>query len=96
MYSNLANHDTKTMVLRLYRAADKEEFAQWEHPVLQTKAQVPTMVLWGEHDPYIPAWVADRFGAREVKHFGQCGHWLQVEEPERVSEELLRFFDTAS
>ena len=96
MYSNLANHDTKITILRLYRAADEEKFARWEHPMLQTTAQVPTLVLWGAHDPYIPTWVADRFGARKVKHFAQCGHWLQVEEPEKVSEELLRFFDAAS
>jgi haloalkane dehalogenase len=81
----------KRMMLRLYRAADPHEFEHWEPRMLEATARIPTLVLWGEHDPYIPAWVAERFGTRNVKRFAESGHWAPAEVPERVSDELLRF-----
>ena len=81
----------KQMVLRLYRAANLKDIRVWEPRMLSVTAQVPTLVLWGK-DPYIPSWVANRFGAREVKHFENCGHWVPEEAPEDVATELLKFF----
>ena len=90
MYSYLTP-ETKRMVLRLYRAAGTAVFAQWERRMLAATAKIPALVLWGEHDPYIPAWVAERFGATRVTRFPGSGHWTPAEVPEEVSAELLAF-----
>jgi haloalkane dehalogenase len=82
----------KQMILRLYRAADPQELKKWESRMLQATSRVPTLVLWGEHDPYVPTWVAEKFGTQNVKRFSESGHWVPAEIPERLSEELLRFF----
>ncbi len=87
----LVTPDMKKMVLKLYRAADSADFRQWQPKMLAAVARVPTLVLWGEHDPFIPAWVADRFGTAEVRRFGASGHWLPAEAPAAVADELRRF-----
>lgn len=81
----------KQMVLRLYRAANPAAFAEWEPRMLRLTAQVPTLVLWGAHDPYIPLRVADRFGAQKVVHFPESGHWAPAEAPDRVAAEIREF-----
>ena len=81
----------KQMVLRLYRATDPEVFVGWEDALLQLTARVPTLVLWGDHDPYIPKHFAERFGAQMVEHFPDCGHWLPKEASHEVSERLSTF-----
>ncbi len=79
------------MILRLYRATDPADFAPWQHGLRALMATVPALVLWGDRDPYIDASFAERFGAREVRHLPDAGHWLQVEEPGAVGEHLVRF-----
>jgi pimeloyl-ACP methyl ester carboxylesterase len=79
------------MVLRLYRAADPAAFRAWEPRMLQLTARVPALVLWGRHDPYIPRWVADRFGAARVVHLPNAGHWPPAELPDRVAAEIREF-----
>ena len=83
---------TKRMILKLYRAAPETQLAQWEAPMLRVTKQVPTLVLWGDHDPYLPKRLAACFGAQEVQHFTESGHWLPAEEPEQVAQSLIRFF----
>jgi haloalkane dehalogenase len=80
------------MVLRLYRATDPENFAGWEEKLLELTRRVPTLVLWGDQDPYIPMSYADRFGAQRITHFPDCGHWLPLEAAVEVSGLLSEFF----
>jgi pimeloyl-ACP methyl ester carboxylesterase len=55
----------------------------------------PTLVLWGELDPYLGAglldgldrWVRDL----RVVRFPTAGHWLNQQEPQRVNAELAAF-----
>ena len=85
----------KRAVLRWYRAMDPERFARWESRLLAlTKERVPAIVVWGDHDPYISNLgdPAERFGAREVHHFPESGHWVIAEEPEGVAQRLSAFF----
>ena len=82
----------KQAVLRLYRATDPKVCAGWEEALLQLTACVPTLVLWGDHDPYIPRHLAGRFGAQVVQHFPDCGHWLPEEASDEVSALLGEFF----
>jgi haloalkane dehalogenase len=81
----------KRMVLRLYRAADPAAFAPWEEKLPALLAEKPALVLWGDRDPYIPARFAERFGAAQVVHLPDVGHWPPVEAPAEVAAHLLRF-----
>jgi pimeloyl-ACP methyl ester carboxylesterase len=55
----------------------------------------PTLVLWGELDPYLGVesldglerWVDDL----RVQRFSTAGHWVNQQEPARVNEALLEF-----
>ncbi len=84
----------KRTILRLYRSTDPAIFVGWEDALLQLTTGVPTLVLWGDHDPYIPKRLAERFGARSVQHFPDCGHWLPAEASDEVSGLLRAFFST--
>jgi haloalkane dehalogenase len=81
----------KHMVLRLYRAAAPAALRMWEPRMRQLTARVPVLVLWGNHDPAIPIWVAERFGAQKVVHFPESGHWPPAEVPDRVAAEIQDF-----
>ena len=82
----------KQMILRLYRATDPRVFVSWEDALLKLTASVPTLVLWGDHDPYIAKHFAERFGSQMVQHFPDCGHWLPIEAADKVSKQLEEFF----
>jgi haloalkane dehalogenase len=79
----------KRHVLRMYRALDPACFSGWEERLHAATGQLPTLVLWGDRDPYIPRRYADRFGG-QVRHF-KCGHWLQVEQPAMLAAALREF-----
>jgi len=55
----------------------------------------PTLLLWGELDPYMGAWMADDLepwvSALRVRRFSTAGHWLNQQMPEQVNAELLAF-----
>ena len=77
-------------VLRLYRALDPAVFDPWEPRLLAASAQVPTRVIWGERDPYIPARFAERFGTELVERLPGVGHWPMVERPALVAERIAQ------
>jgi pimeloyl-ACP methyl ester carboxylesterase len=81
----------KAMVLKLYRASDPERIASWEVPLRALTASVPTLVLWGDRDPFIPAEFADKFGPATVRHFSEYGHFIAAEAPALVAREILSF-----
>jgi pimeloyl-ACP methyl ester carboxylesterase len=78
-------------VLRLYRASDPGNFRVWEDELLALSGRIPTCVLWGEHDPYIPRRFAARFAAGEVHYLPGCGHWPPVEAVDEVAAHLRGF-----
>jgi pimeloyl-ACP methyl ester carboxylesterase len=57
---------------------------------------VPTRILWGERDAFLLPEMAHeslRYCAQgELFTFAEASHWLQHEEPTRVSELLIDFF----
>jgi pimeloyl-ACP methyl ester carboxylesterase len=83
--------DMKRQVLRLYRANRPAAFLGWEEELLELTARKPSLVLWGDRDPYIPQRFAERFGAGEVAHMADVGHWPPVEAPTETAERILRF-----
>lgn len=85
--------EARRTVLRLYRATDPEVFVPWQEAFEKLVRTVPTAVVWGMHDPYLPARFADRFFAREVHRLEGCGHWPPSEAPGEVAAALLAFFE---
>lgn len=87
----------RNMVLQLYRGLDPIAFEGWDDQLRLLAARVPSLVLWGDRDTYIPSTFAERFGAQTVWHFPDCGHWPMVEVPQLVAANLMRHFrDTAA
>jgi pimeloyl-ACP methyl ester carboxylesterase len=83
---------TRRMVLDLYRATDPANYRGWEDELLQLTASVPALVLWGDRDSYVSPGYAERFGAKQVIHYPEYGHWLAAENPEDVARRLSEFF----
>ncbi len=85
-YAHVTPH-MKRAVLALYRTMNPEAFAGWDDRLRAVTARVPTRVLWGERDPFIPPRFADTLGGA-VHRFPDAGHWVQVEKPAEVAELL--------
>jgi haloalkane dehalogenase len=81
----------KQEILRLYRAIHVKAFADWEERLLALTAKMPTMVIWGDRDPYIPQRYAERFGAVKVVHLS-VGHSPALEAPEATAQMVREFF----
>ncbi len=56
----------------------------------------PTRVLWGAHDPVLKAAWVDRlpefFADLQLDVQPQAGHFVHLEQPDRASDEIARFF----
>ncbi len=88
----LYGSNARKMTLQLYRGGDSSKFIAWEDELCALAARVPTVVMWGDRDPYAPVRWAERFGAEKVYHFPENSHWLPVEAPDEVAEKLGQFF----
>ena len=89
--ARLVTPAAKRMALRHYRALDSANFRGWEDRLLELTAKVPTLVAWGDQDPFVSASWAERFGAQEVHHFADYSHWLPLEAPEELAKLLSAF-----
>lgn len=94
--ARLVTPQAKRMALRHYRALMPSGFQGWEERLPALIEQVPTMVCWGDLDPFAPSSWAERFGADEVYHFRDAGHWLPLEAPAELSEKLVAFLASNS
>ena len=86
---------TRRAVLRLYRAtSDFEEGARLFRQAL-SPLNLPVLVLWGAHDPYVPVRFAEQqrevFARAEIVRFEDSGHWPFADNPEAVAGALLPF-----
>jgi pimeloyl-ACP methyl ester carboxylesterase len=84
----------KDCILELYRSAVKIG-EEWQ-PELE-QVGLPSMVVWGRDDPYVPLeWgerLAERIGAELVVL--DCGHWWPYERPRETAEALERLWSGA-
>ncbi|MBC8311894.1 MAG: alpha/beta hydrolase [Candidatus Marinimicrobia bacterium] len=90
MYSQLSSNMRK-MILKMYRGMPEDSFKDWQPKFLIATSQIPTLILWGEKDPYLPTWLAKSYGAEEVKYYPDSGHWAPAEEPTAFTQDLKRF-----
>jgi pimeloyl-ACP methyl ester carboxylesterase len=85
--SVLAHFDqgTQRAILRLYRSSPPEVLAQASAGL--SGLRVPSLVVWGMRDPYIPARFgrayADALGA-ELFELDDAGHWPWLDRPDAI------------
>ena len=80
----------RAQVLRIYRETDPEKFEPWQGPLRTAIERCPTLVLWGDRDPFIPRHYADRFAAADVRRLAEAGHWAVAEAPEQCAALIRR------
>jgi pimeloyl-ACP methyl ester carboxylesterase len=80
-----------TATINWYRAAFR-----YRSKFPDSTVRVPTRILWGERDAFLLSEMAHdslRYcDSVELYTFANASHWLQHEEPARVSELLIDFF----
>ncbi len=79
--------------LALYRSGDFAKLARHEGAL--ARLDVPTLILWGEHDDYAPVAAAHRL-KREIPDadlviLADAGHFVQEDAPQRVAREIGSF-----
>ncbi|HEY1387062.1 MAG TPA: alpha/beta hydrolase [Ktedonobacterales bacterium] len=80
-------------------SAALEYYRQLPHTLAQASPmrviQAPTLLLWGELDPYLGPWMADDLERwahdLQVKRFPTLGHWPHLQAPERINAALQDF-----
>lgn len=86
---------TRRAVLKLYRATDDPGAAGTEFAAYMRTKDIPALVIWGEHDAYLPAAMAprqrDAFPSADVHVLPASGHWPYADAPETVERLLVEF-----
>jgi pimeloyl-ACP methyl ester carboxylesterase len=49
---------------------------------------IPTTVVWGTNDPYVPDRYMERFASAEVVKLDGVGHWVALVAPDRLAREI--------
>jgi pimeloyl-ACP methyl ester carboxylesterase len=84
---------TRRTILRLYRATDIEDASRLG--ALLRPLDLPSVVIWGVHDPYVPVEFAERnreaLPRAEVHLIEKAGHWPFIDRPDEVAGILLPF-----
>jgi haloalkane dehalogenase len=84
-------------MLELYRSFDLDELKPYQAKL--AALEVPTLILWGQQDEYVPLDYASRF-AREIPGsklvlLEGVRHFLFEDEPERCAQEVIEFLQQA-
>jgi epoxide hydrolase 4 len=88
-----------TAMINYYRALFRQTPSRAEARIRPVEA--PTLVIWGERDPYLGAELAEPDHAdvpklERVVRLPEASHWVQHDEPNRVAELLVEFFARAA
>jgi pimeloyl-ACP methyl ester carboxylesterase len=94
MYDDF-DRGTKRAILKLYRATSDLDGISRALGDRLSPLHLPTLVLWGTGDAYLPARYAGEqrkfFDPVEVHLLAGCGHWPFVDEPERTAALIIPF-----
>ena len=102
----LAQPGALTAALAYYRALGRRVARQGMGRGLARREAVavpvidaPTLVLWGDQDPALSPRLTeglDRWVPRlRVRHIPEAGHWVQLDAPDAVNQELVAWLATA-
>lgn len=81
--------------LALYRMQTPQLLCGLPAAVQALTADIPTLVLWGGRDPYLPPEFAGRFDARTARVYPDLGHLPHREAPGRVAADIRAFLQNA-
>jgi pimeloyl-ACP methyl ester carboxylesterase len=92
--SVLAHFDegTQRAILRLYRSSPSEVLAAAGERLAELEG-VPSLVVWGERDPYIPLRFAQEYAqvlGAELLSLPDAGHWWWYDRPDAI-ERVAQF-----
>jgi epoxide hydrolase 4 len=80
-----------TGMINWYRAFLRKQFA----PASSIVVDVPTLIIWGDKDPYALPELAERSAGLcsngRVVHMLECTHWVHHEQPDRVTDLTAAF-----
>ena len=84
---------TKRTVLDLYRGTETEDMSAVA--AMLRKLDLPSVVVWGVHDRYVPVEFADTnkeaLPRATVHRIEKAGHWPFIDRPDEVARVLLHF-----
>src|SRR5437764_10150216 len=64
---SLAKPQTRRMMIKLYRSINPKDFVGKEDRLRELTTHVPTLVLWGDKDPFITHEYTEQFGNTQVE-----------------------------
>jgi pimeloyl-ACP methyl ester carboxylesterase len=77
---------TQRALLRLHRAADEPRLVELGAQLDELTA--PTLVIWGERDPWFPPEFAGAYGEAlpnaTVERVAEAGHWPWLDQPQVI------------
>ena len=87
-----------TAALNYYRANMNPAIMFSERIVAFPKIKSPTLVIWGEKDAALSKDLivnTEEFvdAPYSIKYVPECGHWVQLEEPELVNKHIIEFVE---
>jgi pimeloyl-ACP methyl ester carboxylesterase len=86
---------TQRAVLRLYRNTRNTEEGARQFKEALRPLDLPALIVWGAHDPYISVDFAERqrqvFPRAEIKILPGSGHWPFADDPDAVAQAVLPF-----
>lgn len=90
---------TRRAVLKLYRATGDVVGLGARHAAALRQLDVPSLLVFGEDDPYIPASVAQRqreaLPGIDIQILPGLGHWPFIEDHDAVARPVLSFLRRA-
>ena len=88
-YEFAMNPAAKRSTLRLFRQMVPPEFFDgFDSMVARIVAKVPTRIVWGQGDPYIPERYANRFSGAQLTVQGRAGHWVPISSANEVAKAI--------
>ncbi len=81
----------RAMALALYRLQTPALLGELADQVRALTSDVPSLVIWGDRDPYLPVSFAERYEARETIHHTELGHWPHLEASTQIAAEIRAF-----
>jgi pimeloyl-ACP methyl ester carboxylesterase len=86
------NKDAKRSALRQFPVMTSPLFFKnYEAYLQRITSDVPCVVVWGDHDPYVPIEWANSFAKAPVEIIPNGGHWVAITAPEKLAELAYKY-----
>jgi len=82
---DMLTYRNRRMILKFYRTLDSKIFKGWEDNLLLATRKIPTQVIWGEQDSFLPVKLASRFGTDKLHILKGVGHWPMLDRESEVA-----------